>query len=157
MAKTAWKGCFASLFFAAAVLTTAQQQSPQPQFNGVWQMDTTKSQVSDGRVLTVAIATQSDSIKITVTTKKDGQTKTTEFTSKLNGKACEVAEQGHTSKMTVWFDGATLNACKENGPASDVSSLWKFDVSPDKNTMTMKINHYEPTADDETIVFNRKS
>ena len=153
MIKTAWKGWLASLFFTAAVLSAQQQ----PKFDGTWQMDTAKSQVSDGRVLTVTIATVSDGIKIAIKThKSDGTETTTEFTSKLNGKACEVTEQGHTSKLTVWYDGPVLNACKENGPPSDVSSLWKFELSPDKQTMTMKINHYVPTADDETIVFTRK-
>ncbi len=153
MTKTAWKGCLASLFFTAAILSAQQQ----PKFDGTWQMDSAKSHVSDGRVLTITFATVSDGIKIAIKThKSDGTDTTTEFTSKLNGKACEVAEQGHTSKLTVWYDGPVLNACKENGPPSDVSSMWKFELSPDKQTMTMTINHYVPASDDETLVFNKK-
>ena len=153
MAMSALRGCIASLIFTAAVLSAQDQ----PKFDGGWKKDTAKSQVSDGRVLAVTIATVSDGIKITVkTTRNTGQETTAEFTSKLNGKACEVTEQGHTSKLTVWYDGPVLNACKENGPPGDVSSLWKFELSPDKQTMTMKISHYEPAADDETIVFTKK-
>ena len=153
MAMTAWQGCLASLFFTAAVLS-----AQQPKFDGNWQMDTAKSHVSDGRVLSIVIATVNDGIKITVKThKNDGTEFTTEFVSQLNGKACEGTEQGHTSKLTVWYDGPTLNACKENGPPGDVSSLWKFQLSADKLTMTMTINHYDPVADDETIVFTKKN
>ena len=151
---TAWKGCLASLFFTAAVLSAQQQ----PKFDGTWQMDTAKSHIADGRILTVTIATVNTGIKITVKSRKNtGEEFTAEFNSQLNGKACEGSEQGHTSRLTVWYDGPTLNACKENGPPGDVSSLWKFELSPDKQTMTMKISHYEPVADDETIVFTKKT
>jgi hypothetical protein len=34
--------------------------------------------------------------------------------------------------------------------------MWKFELSPDKQTMTWKISHYEPAGDDETLVFNKK-
>jgi hypothetical protein len=153
MAITAMKGCVASLFFAAAILS-----AQQPKFDGNWQMDSAKSQVTDGRVVNLTIVTVADGIKMTIKTKKnDGEEVTSEFTSKLNGKACEMAEQGHTSKLTVWYNGPTLNACKENGPAGDVTSTWKFELSPDKQSMKMTINHLDPAANDETIVFNKKS
>jgi hypothetical protein len=154
MAMTAFKGCVASLFFAAAVLTAQQQ----PKFDGNWQMDTAKSHVSDGRVVSLTIVAVADGIKMTMKThKSDGQETTAEFTSKLNGRACEIAEQGHTSKLTVWYDGPTLNACKENGPVGDVTSMWKFVLSEDKQSMTMTISHLDPVADDETLVFTKKS
>jgi hypothetical protein len=153
MIRTAWKGCLASLFLAATVLTAQSQ----PKFDGAWQMNIAKSQVNDGRVLAVTIVTVNDGIKISIKThKSDGTEFVTEFTSQLNGKACEASEQGHTSKLTVWYDGPVLNACKENGPPGDVSALWKFELSPDKQTMTMKINHYDPVSDDETIIFTQK-
>ena len=59
------------------------------------------------------------------------------------------------SKLTVWYNGPTLNASKEGGPPTDVTSGWKFELGPNK-TMTMTVNHYEPTADDETLVFTKK-
>lgn len=141
-----------TVFFAA--LLSAQQRT----FDGTWQMDTAKSHVSDGRVVTLTIATVDDGIKMTMKTRKsDGQETATEFTSKLNGKACEAAEGTHKSQITMWYNGPTLNACKEDGPVGDVTSVWKFELSPDKQTMTMKINHYEPAADDETLVFTKKT
>ena len=145
--------CIAPIFFAAAILS-AQQKT----FDGAWQMDTAQSHVSDGRVVSLTIATISDGIKIAMKIRKtDGQESTSEFTSKLNGKACDVSEGSHTSKLTVWYDGPTLNACKENGPPGDVTSVWKFELSPDKQNMTMKISHYDPAADDETLLFTKKA
>ena len=140
--------CFAGALLAAAPTT----------FDGSWQMDVAKSHVNDGRVVSMTIATADNAIKITMTTKKsDGQEVTSEFTSKLDGKSCEAAEGSHKSQITMWYNGPTLNACKEDGPVGDVTSVWKFDLSPDKQTMTMKISHYEPAADDETLVFTKRS
>jgi hypothetical protein len=142
----------ASLFFAAALFASAPRT-----FDGSWQMDTAKSHVNDSRVVSMTIATNDDTIKITMVTKKsDGQEITSEFTSKLNGKSCEASEGTHKSQITMWYNGDTLNACKEDGPVGDVTSVWKFELGPDKQTMTMKINHYEPAADDETLVFTKK-
>jgi hypothetical protein len=147
------KGCAASLFLAAALLS-AQQRT----FDGTWQMDTAKSHVSDGRVVTLMIATIDDGFKMTIKTRKsDGQETTSEFSGKFNGKAFEFAEGTHKSQLTVWYNGPTLNACKENGPVGDVTSVWKFELAPDKQSMTMKITHYEPAADDETLVFTKKA
>jgi hypothetical protein len=150
--KFAGKGCAASLFFAAALLCAAQAT-----FDGTWQMDTAKSHVSDGRIVTLTFATVNDGVKMTIKIRKsDGQEITSEFTSKLDGKASEFAEGTHKSQLTVWYNGPTLNACKEKGPVGDVTSVWKFELGPDKKSMTMKISHYEPAADDETLFFAKK-
>jgi hypothetical protein len=144
------KGCAVSLFFAAPLLL-AQQRT----FDGVWQMDTAKSHVSDGRVVTLTIANTDKGIKMAMKIKKgDGPETTSEFTSKLDGKPCEFAEGDHKSQLTVWFNGPTLNASKEGGPPADVTSAWKFELAPDK-TMTMTISHYDPAGDDETLVFSK--
>jgi hypothetical protein len=153
MKRFARYACAASLFFAATILS-AQQKT----FDGNWQMDVSKSKVNDGRVVSMTILTVDNGIKITIKTKKgDAPEVVSEFVSKLNGKACEYDEGAHKSQLTVWYDGPTLNACKENGPADDVTSMWKFELSPDsKQIMTMKVSHYEPTAEDELLVFNKK-
>jgi hypothetical protein len=113
--------------------------------------------VADGRVVTLTVASVDGGIKMTMKTqKKDGPETTSEFTSKLNGKAVEFAEGDHKSQITVWYNGPTLNASKESGPVGDVTSAWKFEMGPEKGTMTMTISHYEPAADDETLVFTKK-
>jgi len=153
MMRFAGKGCVASLVLAAALLA-----APPRTFDGSWQMDAAKSHVSDGRVVTLTIATSDDGIKLTMkTVTTDGKEVTSEFTSKLDGKACDATEGAHKSQITMWFNGPTLNACKEDGPVGDVTSVWKFDLSPDKQTMTMKISHYEPAGDEETLVFTKKA
>lgn len=145
----------ASVFcLSFALVTSAQQKS----FEGSWQMDAGKSHVTDGRVVSITVTSAATGIKMTMkTVKKDGQEVISEFTSKLDGKPCEFAEGTHKSQLTAWFNGPALNATKESGPVGDVTSGWKFEIGPDKQTMTMTINHYDPAGDDETLVFVKKS
>ena len=101
------------------------------------------------------IATSDNAIKVTLKTrKKDGQEVISQFSGQF-GNACEFVEGSHKSQVTFWYDGPALNVSKENGPPDDVTSLWKFELSPDKQKMTMTISHYEPSAGDETLVFNK--
>ena len=138
-------------FLLAATILSAQQ----PSFDGSWQMVKEKSQLNDKRTVAVDIKSNTKTITMTLKTRKGEDSKETiaEFTATLNGKACQFEEGSHTSKITVWYDGPSLNVCKENGPADDATSMWKLDISPDKQTMTMKISHYDPQAADETLVF----
>ena len=143
----------AFLLTAGAVLGWAQQQHT---FDGTWQMNAAQSKVNDGRVVNVTIATGDKGIKVSFKThKSDGSDTTAEFVSKLDGKPCEFAEGDHKSQLTAWYNGPTLNASKEGGPAEDQSAMWKFELSA-KDTMTLTINHYAPAAADEVLVFNKK-
>jgi hypothetical protein len=144
---------YAAAFFASAALLCAQQVK----FDGTWQMDAAKSKVADGRVVALTISSVDGGIKMNMKTqKKDGTEANSEFINKLNGKASDFTEGDHKSQITVWYNGPTLNASKESGPAGDVTSAWKFEMGPDKGTMTLTISHYEPAADDETLVFTKK-
>ena len=146
------RACIFSLFLSA--LLYAQQKS----YEGSWQMDVAKSHVTDGRVVTLTVTSVANGIKMTMkTVKKDGQEVISEFTSKLNGKPCDFAEGTHMSQLTAWYNGPELNATKEGGPAGDVTSAWKFEIAPDKQTMTMTISHYDPAGADETLVFVKKA
>ncbi len=126
-------------------------------FTGTWEMDGAKSQVSDGRTVTLVIETLAAKYKITSTVReKGGQETSTEFACGF-GKECEFSEGSHTSKIMAWYDGAALTVCKTAGPAADVANEWKLELSPDKKTLTVTVQHLDPNAKDETLVFNKKS
>ena len=151
--KFATKGCGLVLFLAGTLLS----QQAQHGFDGTWNMDAAQSKVNDGRSVTVTIATSDKDVKVKLEThKSNGSDSVGEFTSKLDGKPCEFVEGDHKSQLTVWYNGPTLNASKENGPADDASAMWKFELGADKETMTLTINHYAPSANDEVLVFKKK-
>jgi hypothetical protein len=150
--RIACRGCAAVLFFAAALLS-AQQSAP---IVGSWHMDTAKSHVNDGRVVNLTIASGPNMVSLTMKTKVGQQAEVvSQFTNKLDGKASDYMEGTHKSSVMVWFNGPALNVSKEKGPPEDVTSMWTLTPSSDGQTLTMVINHYEPTAADETLVFTK--
>ncbi len=153
MIRLAGKGCVVSLFLAGAALVAQQQKT----FDGTWQMDAARSKTNDNRVVSLTVATADNAVKVTMKIRKgDGPEVASEFISRLDGKPCDFLEGTHKSKITAWYNGPSLNATKEGGPAEDVTSAWKMELGPEKDTMTMTINHYDPNGADETLVFTKK-
>ena len=143
----------AGLFLAAAALL-----AQSPDMTGTWEMDTAKSQVTDGRTVTLLIANVEKKIKINSTIHdKAGQATTGELTCAPDGKECEFNEAGHKSKVSMWFSGPALNVAKTDGPAGDVVNEWKLEMSPEGKVLTLTVSHIDPNAPEETLVFNKKS
>jgi hypothetical protein len=125
-------------------------------FSGTWAMDTSKSQVVDGRNVTLTINFTGDVLKLTVATKKADSTATYQFScDTASGADCVFDESGHKSKVTVYFNGAVLNVFKTDGAQGEVVTQWKLDVSPDGKSLTDTVSYIEPAAKDEVLVFGK--
>ncbi len=141
-----------------AMLGTAMLSAQTPNLAGNWQMDVSKSQVADGRSVSMAIATVANKIKLGATVRdKDGKETSVEFTCAADGKECELNEGGHKSKMSMWFSGDSLNVAKTDGPPGDVVNEWKLQMSAQGKVLTLTVSHVDPTAPDETLVFSKKA
>ena len=141
----------------SVLLLSGSLYGQTPNLSGSWQMDTAKSQVSDGRDVTLVIETVSGKIKISSSSKdKAGKETTGELLCAPDGKECEFDEGGHKSKVSMWFAGPSLNMAKTDGPVGDVVNEWKLDMSADGKVLTLTVNHIDPTGADETLVFNTK-
>ena len=142
--------------FAALLLASIVVCADSPKFSGNWQMDGAKSQVADGRVVTLVINASDTLVKVAQTVKdKAGRETSTEFSVTV-GKECEYAEGGHKSKLVAWYAGPSLDIVKSDGPAGDVADQWALQLSPDQNTLTLTLSHIDPSAKDEVLVFDRK-
>jgi hypothetical protein len=137
----------------AAVLSA---DSPGAPFTGTWEMNASKSQLSDPRSTTLVIQPAQDKIKITATTKKGDSVVTTEFTCPTNGKECEFDEGGHKSKLSLYFNGPNLEIFKTDGPETDSASQWNMQAAPDGKSLTIVVSHILPAGKDETLVFDKK-
>jgi hypothetical protein len=147
----------ALLAIAGAVLSGAFLP-PTPKLSGTWQMDPAKSHVSDGRTVTLVIENVANKIKLNATIhSKDGHDTTTDFTCAPDGKECEFDEGGHKSKISMWFNGDSLNVAKTDGPPGDVVNEWKLEMSPDGKVLTLVVTHIEPNGPEETLVFDKKA
>jgi hypothetical protein len=144
------------LLLSAVLLTPAMCRAQTPKFTGTWQMNVPKSQVADGRVVTLVIDASATNVKVGQTSKdKAGQETSTQFTV-IVGKECEYDEGSHKSKLVAWYAGPALDVVKSEGPPGDVANQWTLQLSPDQNTLTLTLSHIDPSAKDETLVFDRK-
>ena len=146
-----------SLSVVAVVLLSASASAQTPNFAGNWQMDAAKSQVSDGRVVSMVIESAGDKIKFTSTTRdKNGKETTSDFTCAADGKECAYNEGGHKSKLSMWFSGDALNYAKTDGPPGDVVDMGKLERSSDGKVLTLSVEHVDPNGPKETLVFDKK-
>ena len=141
---------------SAALFLPALSRADSPKFTGTWQMNVPKSQVADGRVVTLVLDASATVVKVAQTVKdKTGQETSTQFNVTL-GKECEYDEGSHKSKLVAWYAGPSLNVVKSDGPPGDVANQWTLQLSPDQNTLTLTLSHIDPSAKDEVLVFDRK-
>jgi hypothetical protein len=156
--KAARFAAVGSAMIAAALLTAATLSAQAPNLSGTWQMDPAKSQVSDGRSVSLVIQSPGNKVKVDETIHdKNGKETTADFTCAPDGKECEFNEGGHKSKMSMWFSGDSLNLAKTDGPPGDVVSMWKLQTSSEGKVLTLTVNHIEPAGPDETLVFTKKT
>lgn len=142
------------LFF----LPILSADSGRPNFAGAWQMDSAKSQVDDGRVVTLTIESVSDKIKLVrVVREKDGKEVTSKFVCATSGGDCEFDEGDRKAKVSLWYDGNALIVLKTDGPKEDAVTQWKMQLAPDPNTLTIDMTHIDPTSKAETIIFSKKA
>lgn len=129
----------------------------QSAFQGTWQMDPAKSDVTDGRNMNLTMELAGDNLKFVSVVKKAEATVTSQFAcGTSSGADCVFDEGGHKSKVSLWFSGGALNLCKTDGPAGDVVTEWKLELAPDAKTMTITVSHVDPQAKDETLVMVKK-
>jgi hypothetical protein len=148
-----WALVLAAPFFTRLLLA----DSGNPNFTGAWQMDATKSQVVDGRLVTLTIENVSNKLKmIRVVREKDGKEVTSQFVCGTGGTECEYDEGGHKAKVSVWFNGSALVVLKTDGLKEDASDEWTMKLSPDTHTLTVALEHIDPTSAEETLVFSKQ-
>jgi hypothetical protein len=132
--------------------------SGNPNFTGNWQMDAAKSQVEDGRLVNLSIENVSNKIKmIRVVREKDGKEVTSQFVCGTGGTECEYDVGGHKAKVSLWYNGPALVVLKTEGPKEDASDEWTMKLSSDTHTLTVGLEHIDPTSKEETLVFSKQA
>lgn len=154
--------CLTSAVTAVAVCFTfslvLSADSGSPDFSGVWEVDAGKSHLADGRLVTLTIEKVENKIKwLRSVREKDGKEVTSEFVCEAGSGECELVEPGHKAKVTLWYNGPALVVLKTDGTKEDASTEWTLKLSDDKKTLTVGLEHIEPTANPETLVFSKKT
>lgn len=132
--------------------------APNPNFSGTWQLDASKSEGEQGRMITLTIQDAAGKINFKrVVRQKDGKEETSQFTCDIGGNQCDFNEAGHTAKVSLWYNGSALVILKTDGPKEDSVTQWKLELSGDGKTMNVEFTHIEPNDKAENLVFDKKS
>jgi hypothetical protein len=133
--------------------------SDQPNFNGTWQVDPAKSPDVHGATITLIIKDESGKIDYQRTVREtDGKQAVLRFTCTPNGSNCDLDEDGHKAKVSVWYDGPALMILKTNGPKQDATTERKLELSSDGNTLKVQFTNLDlnNSSKPETLVFAKQ-
>ena len=145
-----------ALAVLAAPLLLSGGAAP-PNFSGTWQLDTAKSAPGSGENITLTIQNASGKMNFErVTRDKDGKEVKSQFSCEIGGNQCDFDENGHKAKVSLWYNGPALQILKTDGPKEDSVSQLSLALSADGKTLTIEINHIDPTDKAQTLVFEKK-
>src|SRR5579875_1341309 len=120
------------LLTGAAFFATAAT----PDFSGKWVLDASKSEDVNGSSIELNIQ-QDSSGKINyqrIDKESDGKQTEAKFSCAPVGSWCELTENGHKAKVSLWYDGSALIMAKTGGPNKDETTERKMELSADGKT-----------------------
>jgi hypothetical protein len=143
--------------FLMVVPLAARAASP-PDFSGNWRLDPAKSQAGNGETITVAIQNESGKINYQRTLReRDGRQLVVRFTCAVDGSQCNLDENGHKAKVSLWYDASALMILKTGGPKEDETTERRLELSPDGKTLTVHFTNFAENGQPETLVFTKEA
>ena len=139
-----------TLLFLGLLPAPVTGQQEQPNFNGKWQLNSSRSALQSGKpvVASLIIEQKPSSIHIVSTMNDGGKQGAGDITCTTDGKECEVG--GH--KLSFWYSGASLVEM-EIGKDVVMKSTIKLDA--DGKSLTIDVVHVTPTAETDKLVLEK--
>lgn len=140
--------------FSPALLAAAGP----PDFSGNWRLDPSKSQETNGAVITLSIQNDAGKMKYErIVRERDGRQVTARFTCSVDGTQCDLDENGHKAKVSLWYDGSALMMLKTNGAKEDETTERRLELSPDGKTLTVQFTNLAGNNKPEKLVFTKEA
>lgn len=149
-------GVMAAAFFLSAPAVRAA--AGPTDFSGNWRLDPAKSQDTNDTAVTLAIQNDSGKIKYERTVReRNGRQLVARFTCTADGTQCNLDENGHKAKVSLWYDGSALMILKTNGAKEDETTERKLALSPDGQTLTVEFTNLAGSGKPEKLVFTKEA
>lgn len=142
------------VFTSAAVVFAA---AAPPDFSGKWVLDPSRSKGTNGETIQLTIQEPPGQMTYDrVLRERNGKEIHTTFTCANLGTPCDLEENGHKAKVSLWFDGAALMMAKTGGEKQDASTERRFELSPDGKTLTVEFTNYSGSGKPQKLVFAKQ-
>jgi hypothetical protein len=129
-----------------------------PDLNGSWRLDPSKSQETNGAVVTLSIQNDGGKMKYERTVReRNGRQVVARFTCAVDGTQCDFDENGHKAKVSLWYDGSALVILKTNGEKEDATTERRLELSPDGQTLTVHFTNLAGNDKPEKLVFTKEA
>ena len=145
------------ILFAAPLLIYADGQ---PNFSGTWKLDSARSPGVNGATITLNIKDEAGKISYERSIKQtNGKQEAVRFTCSPGGKDCDLDENGHKAKVSLWYNGPALIILKTGGPKEDATTERKLELSADGNTLKVQFTNLDldKNSKPETLVFAKQA
>ncbi len=148
--------CLRLIQASAWVIAFAAAATP-PDFSGKWVLDPTRSQDSNGATIELTIQVSSGKIDYKrILRERGGRQSESSFKCAPVGKWCKFHENGHTAKVSLWYNGPVLFMAKTGGPSHDATTEREFELSPDGKTLTVEFTNFSGSSKAQKLVFTKQ-
>jgi hypothetical protein len=139
------------------VVVGASLAATPPDFSGNWTLANSRSQGTNGESIELTIQQTDGKIDYRRTLReRNGQQIQMTFTCAPSGANCDLDENGHKAKVSLWYDGSALMMAKTGGESRDATTERRFELSPDGKTLTVEFTNYSGSGKPEKLVFTKQ-
>ncbi len=148
--------CLRMVQVLTTVISLSAATAP-PDFSGKWMLDSSQSQGISGEKIELTIQNTSGKIDYDrVLHEKDGKESHITFLCEPVGKPCDLKENGHKAKVSLWYAGSALMMAKTGGPSHDATTERKLELSPDGKTLTVSFTNFSGDSKEQKLVFTKQ-
>lgn len=128
-----------------------------PDFSGTWVLDPSHSENTNGETIQLTIQEPAGKIIFDrILREKNGKELHTSFTCANLGAPCDVIENGHKAKISLWYDGTALMMAKTGGMKKDATTERRLELAPDGKTLTVEFTNYSGSGKPQKLVFTKQ-
>lgn len=135
------------------VLCLAQSQD-KPDISGKWLLDTGKSKLHEAADRVLEIEKRDKGVHILEKVKRPDKEAVIEYECEFNGRECDMKDEGHAAKVSLYYNGPALVETKTNGREGEDVTRRKIELNSD-GTLSIEVQHIVPQREPQKFVYTR--